>query len=190
MFLANLSSKSHPMEISIFPDTLKKINNEITVVAVKIVASAAAFPLLPRITSLNIATDIVRVRIVNNITDALNSLISMIQLKIAPESTPGIIILEVILRNDFSGVSPRLIDASSTFGLIWYSIAVLERNVKASLRIARAMIMIAGVPISHKGERPIETKSVIPSTDPGIIYGNIAIESMAFVSGLLRLTAK
>lgn len=54
---------------------------------------------------------------------------SVIQLIMAPESTPDIIMGTVILRKVFLSVEPRLMAASSTLGLICPMIAVLERMV-------------------------------------------------------------
>ena len=79
-------------------------------------------------------------------TDELNSLISVIQLKIAPERTPGIIICAVTLKNDFAGESRKLMDASSMLALIWYKIAELERSVYAMRRITSDTTIIAAVP--------------------------------------------
>ena len=44
-------------------------------------------------------------------------MITVTQLRIAPERTPGSIIWAVIWKKVFTGPHPRLIDASSTLGL-------------------------------------------------------------------------
>ena len=59
----------------------------------------------------------------------LSSLISVIQLMIAPASTPGSIMGTITLRKDLNSLAPRLIAASSTLGEICEIIAVLERMV-------------------------------------------------------------
>ena len=51
-------------------------------------------------------------------TEELSSLISVIQLRMAPEITPGSISLAVTFTKAFSGESPREMAASSTLGLI------------------------------------------------------------------------
>jgi len=75
-------------------------------------------------------------------------------------------------------------------GLIWYKIAELERSVYAIRRITREIIIIAAVPESTTAPLLKASKSVIPKTEPGIMYGNIAAVSMRFVSKLLRLTER
>lgn len=61
--------------------------------------------------------------------DELSSLIRVIQLIIAPDSTPASIIGTVTFRKVFASVDPRLIAASSMLGLICPIMAVLERIV-------------------------------------------------------------
>lgn len=56
--------------------------------------------------------------------DELNSLIRVIQLIIAPDNTPAIIMGTVIFIKDFASVEPKLIAASSMLGLICPIIAV------------------------------------------------------------------
>ena len=51
-------------------------------------------------------------------TEELNSLISVIQLNMAPDATPGSIIFAVTFTKDMEGESPRLMAASSMLGLI------------------------------------------------------------------------
>ena len=50
--------------------------------------------------------------------EELSSLIKVIQLIMAPESTPDIIMGTVTFTKDFVSVHPRLMAASSTLGLI------------------------------------------------------------------------
>ena len=85
-------------------------------VSVKIVEYAAAFPKLLLITSEYIATVSVMVLLVYRITDELSSLISVIQLIIAPASTPGSIMGTITRMNVFSCDAPSDIDASSILG--------------------------------------------------------------------------
>ncbi len=59
----------------------------------------------------------------------LNSLMVVIQLMIAPENTPGIIRTAVVLKKVLAGETPKLIEASSMAGSIWYKIAEEERTV-------------------------------------------------------------
>ncbi|MNV97505.1 hypothetical protein D3C71_1926330 [compost metagenome] len=67
-------------------------------------------------------------------TVELSSLIVVIQLRMAPDMTPGAIIRPVVLKNVFIGGTPRLIDASSTLLSSCVRMAVLERIVYGSLR--------------------------------------------------------
>ena len=66
---------------------------------------------------------------VYSMTLELNSLIVVIQLIIAPENTPGIIRIAVVLKKVLIGDTPRLIEASSIEGSIWYKMADEERTV-------------------------------------------------------------
>ena len=66
---------------------------------------------------------------VYSMTLELNSLIVVIQLIIAPEKTPGIIRIAVVLKKVLIGDTPRLMEASSIEGSIWYKIADEERTV-------------------------------------------------------------
>ena len=66
---------------------------------------------------------------VYSMTLELNSLIVVIQLIIAPEKTPGIIRIAVVLKKVLIGDTPRLIEASSIEGSIWYKMADEERTV-------------------------------------------------------------
>ncbi|OPZ68964.1 MAG: hypothetical protein BWY81_00626 [Firmicutes bacterium ADurb.Bin467] len=51
--------------------------------------------------------------------DELNSLMQVIQLRIAPESMPGSISRAMTVKNVFIGDTPKLIDASSMLGSVW-----------------------------------------------------------------------
>ena len=84
-------------------------------------------------------------------TDELNSLIRVIQLIIAPDNTPGSIIGIVTWKKVLTWDAPRLMDASSTLGLICPMIAVLDRMVYGIRRIDREIIKINTVPPSRKG---------------------------------------
>ena len=66
---------------------------------------------------------------VYSMTLELNSLIVVIQLIIAPENTPGIIRIAVVLKKVLIGDTPRLIEASSIEGSSWYKMADEERTV-------------------------------------------------------------
>lgn len=61
--------------------------------------------------------------------ELLSSLIQVIQLKTAPDIMPGSIIRTVTLKKVFIGETPRLMDASSMNGSIWYKNALPERTV-------------------------------------------------------------
>ena len=58
------------------------------------------------------------VLLVYRMMEELSSLIKVIQLIMAPESTPDIIMGTVTFTKDFVSVHPRLMAASSTLGLI------------------------------------------------------------------------
>ena len=58
-----------------------------------------------------------------------SSLIQVIQLKIAPERTPGAISLAVTFTKVFIGETPRLMEASSTLTSICCRNALPERTV-------------------------------------------------------------
>ncbi len=99
------------------------------VVIVKMEANAAAVPKLERTTSVYIATEIVAVLPLYSIILELSSFIVVIQLKIAPDKTPGAIMRAVILKKVFMGETPRLMEASSILGSIWYKSALLDLMV-------------------------------------------------------------
>lgn len=79
---------------------------------------AAAEAIFALIISEYTETDIVIVLAVYRSIEALSSLIIVTQLKIAPENTPGSIRRAVTLKKVLTGGHPRLIEASSTAGLI------------------------------------------------------------------------
>ena len=58
-----------------------------------------------------------------------SSLIQVIQLRMAPDSTPGAMSLAVTLPKVFMGDTPRLMDASSTLGSICCRKALPDRTV-------------------------------------------------------------
>lgn len=100
------------------PDNFVNRSTDSALVIERITARAAAVPKFPRITSVYTETEIVAVLDVYNITLELNSLIVVIQLIMAPENTPGIINIAVVLKKVFAGETPRLIEASSIAGSI------------------------------------------------------------------------
>ena len=61
--------------------------------------------------------------------EELSSLMTVTQLMMAPEMTPGIIIGSMISPKDRISDAPRDTAASSMEGLIWLMMAVLERIV-------------------------------------------------------------
>ena len=67
-------------------------------------------------------------------------------------------------------------------------IAELERSVYACLRMTSDIIMITAVPASMTGGLLKAIRSVIPRTEPGTIYGNMAMVSSKPVSQLFLLT--
>ena len=117
----------------------------------KTTANAAAVPKLPRSTSVYTATEIVAVFDVYSIMLELTSLIVVIQLIIAPEKTPGIINMAVVLKKVRTGEMPRFIEASSIAGSIWYKIADDERTVYGSFRITYAKTIMNHVPVRYSG---------------------------------------
>ena len=68
--------------------------------------------------------------------------------------------------------------------------AELERSVYACLRMTRDMTIMMAEPASIIGGWLNAISNVIPRTEPGTMYGNMAMVSMALVSQLLRLTAR
>ena len=90
---------------------------------------AAAIPSFPRIIWLYISKVIVLVLVVYKIIDVDSSVIIIIQLRIAPEITPGMIIGVVMRRKVFVLLEPRLTAASSMLGGILRNIALEERTV-------------------------------------------------------------
>ena len=58
-----------------------------------------------------------------------SSLITVTQLMIAPDRTPGSIMGTMISPKERSSDAPREMEASSILGLIWPMMAVLERMV-------------------------------------------------------------
>ena len=61
--------------------------------------------------------------------ELLSSLMQVIQLSTAPDMMPGSIMRAVTVKKVFIGDTPRLIDASSINGSIWYRNALPERTV-------------------------------------------------------------
>lgn len=93
------------------------------------VDKAAAVPYPPRLISWKIATDMVAVRLVYSIRVDDSSLIMVIQLKMAPDTIPGVIRGIVTWKNVGIDEYPKLCDASSILGLICRRIAELLRTV-------------------------------------------------------------
>lgn len=106
------------MEISLSLLILRKMNRDTTVITVRMVERAAATPYWPRMTSVYIEIDSVSVWTVYRKIVALSSVMIATQVRMAPEMTPGPIIGIVTRKNVFKFEAPRLIDASSTDGLI------------------------------------------------------------------------
>ena len=111
----------------------------------------------------------VMVLLVYRMTEELSSLMSVIQLMIAPESTPGSIMGIVTRRNVLSCDAPRLMDASSTLGLICPMMAVLERIVYGMRRMESDMTMMSTVPPSMNGGPLKAYRNEMPSTEPGVV---------------------
>ena len=80
-----------------------------------------------------------------------SSLITVTQLIIAPEITPGSIIGSVTSSKERNSEAPSETAASSMEGEICEIIAVLERMVYGIRRTVSAMIMIHAVPVSARG---------------------------------------
>ena len=99
--------------ISLPPDNLVNNNTEAILVIERMTDKAAAVPKFPLNTSVYTATDIVIVFEVYSIILELSSSIVVIQLIIAPENTPGIIKIAVVLKKVLTGDTPKLIEASS-----------------------------------------------------------------------------
>ena len=78
----------------------------------------------------------VAVRPVYSMTLDPNSLIVLIQLKMAPDMIPGNIKREVTVKKVLIGDTPKLIDASSMLGSICCKMALEERTVYGILRMA------------------------------------------------------
>ena len=115
------------------------------------------------------ATVRVWVLLVYRMMEELSSLIKVIQLMMAPESTPDIIMGTVTFTKDFVSVHPRLMAASSTLGLICPMMAVLERMVYGIRRMDREMTMMTAVPLSSRGLLLKAYRKEIPRTEPGIM---------------------
>ena len=62
--------------------------------------------------------------------------------------------------------------------------AELERSVYGSRRMISEMMMMAAVPESRSGSSLNAKSSVMPRTEPGMMYGNIESVSMISVSQL------
>jgi hypothetical protein len=122
----------------------------------------------------------VAVLLVYNIRVDESSFIIVIQLKIAPEIMPGIIAGIVTLKKVGSCEYPKLIDASSIFGLICLRIAELDRTVYAILRITYAIMIMAAVPLRIIGPELYVINKIRPKIVPGITYGNITKTSKIF----------
>ena len=96
-----------------------------------------------------------------------SSLMTVTQLIMAPEITPGSIMGSITSSKERNSEAPRETAASSIEGEIWEIIAVLERIVYGILRTVSAMIMIHAVPVRARGFFAKAYRKQIPSTDPG-----------------------
>ena len=130
------------------------------------------------------------VLLVYRMTEELSSLISVIQLMIAPEKTPGSIMGIVTRRNVLSCDAPRLMDASSTLGLICPMMAVLDRIVYGMRRMESDITMMSTVPPSINGGPLKAYRNEMPSTEPGMMYGNMVSTSSTEVSALRLRTLR
>ena len=114
----------------------------------------------------------------------------VIQLKIAPDRIPLAIIGTVIPKNVLILEAPRLREASSTEREICCKVATEERMVYGILRMTRAMIMMATVPVRTKGLLLKLITRAIPTTEPGIMYGSMEQISIVLLIGLFLLTTR
>ena len=97
----------------------------------------------------------------------------VIQEIMAPDIMPGIMTGIVTLKKVGIALYPRLCEASSMLMLICRRIAALERTVNGMRLITKAIIIIAGVPLSTSGGVLKVMRKINPKTVPGITKGNI-----------------
>ena len=94
------------------------------------------------------------------------------------------------MKNVLILLAPSEIDASSIEIGICISLAVAERIVYGILLITKLIIIIAIVPVNLHGFPPNAITSIIPITEPGIIYGNIENVSIVLLSVFDLLTTR
>ena len=107
------------------------------------------------------------------------------QLMIAPAQTPGSIIGTVTRANVVISDAPSDTAASSMLGLICPRAAALDRTVYGIRRTLNAMIMMSIVPLMTIGGLLNAKRKAMPSTEPGMIKGNIVIVSSALLTAFL-----
>ena len=122
--------------------------------------------------------------------EELSSLMIVTQLMIAPAQTPGSIIGTVTRVNVVISDAPSEIAASSMLGLICPSAAALERTVYGMRRTLNAMIMMSIVPLMRIGGLLKAKRKAMPSTEPGMMNGNIVTVSSALLTAFRLRTLR